>query len=180
MYMKNNQYYNANSVVKVKTVLLKLYLKTGSLTDILLSITCSSKIPYTGETALATPWIKRPSVIYDHIFVCPKPFPYANWHCINRGVNRPKFGILKNFAGGPGQRPGGGTGGEAPGSSWSLREIKAQYAISWNSFKCYVLCKSKIRCTNIFQEWFIMWSFGMIHVIFPLDLHVYTSLAVYL
>jgi len=59
---------------------------------------------------------------------------------ILRGVNRPKFGILKIFAGGqggrtgplvgPGQRPGGGSGGEAPGSSWTLREIKAQYAIS--------------------------------------------------
>ena len=57
-----------------------------------------------------------------------------------RGVNRPKFGILKISAGGqggrigplvgPGQCPGGGPGGEAPGSSWTLREIKAQYAIS--------------------------------------------------
>ena len=57
-----------------------------------------------------------------------------------RGVNRPKFGILKISAGGqggrigplagPGQSPGGGPGGEAPGSSRTLREIKAQYAIS--------------------------------------------------
>ena len=111
-------------------------------------------------------------------------------YTFSRGVKRPKFEILKIFAGGqggrigplvgPGQRPGGGPGGFAPGSSWILREIKAQYAISWNSFKCYVLCKSKIRCTNIFQEWFIMWRFGKMHVIFPLDLHVYTSLAVYL
>ena len=58
----------------------------------------------------------------------------------NRGVNRPKFEILNIFAGGqggrtgplagPGQRPGGGPGVEAPGSSWTLRKIKAQYAIS--------------------------------------------------
>jgi len=36
------------------------------------------------------------------------------------------------------------------------------------------------RCTKVLQDRYIMWCFGNMHVIFPLDLHVYTSLAIYL
>ena len=43
-----------------------------------------SHIVYYSQTALATLWIKRPSVICEHILVCPKPFTYADWHCIKR------------------------------------------------------------------------------------------------
>ena len=39
---------------------------------------------YTVKTSLATPLIKLPSVIRNHILVCPKLFPYVNWHCIKR------------------------------------------------------------------------------------------------